>query len=169
MANNVTKFKIIKMYGRTITPKVKPIENIQQFNQQKMVANNIHKISFANEPSQGIQNGNGVQNGNGAQNGNSENIFMSRGSRKRREETTPTSPSVNGGFSYKEINAKRERIIQEQMAKMQKESQMMMERYMDDGSIPPVCWGKAALPGTRVLAPGTRYLTPMSRDLGVGP
>merc|ERR1712226_1776209 len=40
--------------------------------------------------------------------------------------------AINGGFSHKEINAKRERIIQEQMAKMQKESQMMMERYMDD-------------------------------------
>ena len=115
------------MYGRTITPKVKPIENIQQFNQQKMVANNSHKISFPAEPSQ-----QGIQNGNGAQNGHSDNIFMSRGSRKRREEIAPPSPAMNGGFSYKEINAKRERIIQEQMAKMQKESQMMMERYMDD-------------------------------------
>ena len=55
-------------------------------------------------------------------------------SRRKREEITSSSFSnnLNGGLSYHEINAKRERIIQEQMKKIQQESHMMNERYLDD-------------------------------------
>lgn len=116
------------MYKRTIPPKIQPIGNIQEFNQQKMVLNGRRKNSYQNDQQHTI-NGGIVENDGS----NSENIFMPK-SRRKREEITPSSFSnnLNGGLSYHEINAKRERIIQEQMKKIQQESHMMNERYLDD-------------------------------------
>ena len=116
------------MYKNTIPPKIQPIQQ-PPFNQQKMVLNgNPRRNSNQNGAIQHNINGNGIQNGNG-----NDNPFMSKvGNRRRREENTPPTNPVNGANLYQEINAKRDRIIQEQMKKMQAESQMMMERYMDD-------------------------------------
>jgi len=118
------------MYKRTIVPKIQSIDNIQQFNQQKLVRNgqekNIHQIDPLATTT--------LTTNDDMQNGNNQNIFASKGPR-RREEKNPSSSSTNinnGGLSYAEINAKRERIMQEQMKKMQQESQMMMNRYMDE-------------------------------------
>ena len=116
------------MYKNTIPPKIQPIQQ-PPFNQQKMVLNGPRRNSNQNGAIQQNVNGNGIQNGN-EQN---DNPFMSKvGNRRKREENTPPTNPVNGANLYKEINAKRDRIIQEQMKKMQAESQMMMERYMDD-------------------------------------
>ena len=114
------------MYKRTIPPKIQQIGNVQQpFGQQKMVPNGQRKNSPPNEPQPTIDHN--------VQNGNRENIFKSNSRRKREEIAPPSSTNnMNGGLSYHEINAKRERIIQEQMKKIQQESQMMNQRYLDD-------------------------------------
>jgi len=116
------------MYKRTIPPKIQPIGNVKEFNQQKMVLNGRRKNSYQNGQQHPI-NGGIVENGGS----NDDNIFMQK-SRRKREEITPSSfaNNLNGGLSYQEINAKRERIIQEQMKKIQQESHMMNERYLDD-------------------------------------
>ena len=116
------------MYKRTIPPKIQHIQQ-PQFNQQKMVLNGGPRRSsnHQNEVIQSNVNESVMQNGNGI-----DNPFMSKVGRRRREENTPPSNPVNPVNFIHEINAKRERIIQEQMQKMQAESQMMMERYMDD-------------------------------------
>jgi len=116
------------MYKRTIPPKIQQIQQ-PQFNQQKMVLNGGQRrmSNHQNEAIQSNVNESVMQNGNGI-----DNPFMSKVGRRRREENTPPSNPVNPVNFIHEINAKRERIIQEQMKKMQAESQMMMERYMDD-------------------------------------
>ena len=103
------------MYKKTIVQKIQPIENLHEFNNQKMI--------FQNKPAPT----NIEQNGN-------ENIFGSRTPRKREEHTPSSSVPINGCLTYHELNAKRDRIIQEQMQKMQQESQMMMQRYMDEAN-----------------------------------
>merc|ERR1712062_626071 len=71
-----------------------------------------------------------MQNGNSGE--TQDNPFMSKLGRRRREENTAAAVPANPVNFIHEINAKRDRIIQEQMKKMQAESQLMMERYMDD-------------------------------------
>ena len=104
------------MYKKTIVPRIQPIEKPPL-------------AQLSNMNTQGQQsNLNNLQNGDA-------NPFMSK-TRRKREDFTPTSPPISsgggGGYSYKEINAKRDKIINDQMEKMRKESQMMMERYMDE-------------------------------------
>ena len=119
------------MYKRTIPQHIQPIQQ-PQFNQQKMVLNGgpRRNSNHQNGAFQQNINENVMQNGNGGE--TQDNPFMSKVGRRRREENTPPANPVNPVNFIHEINAKRDRIIQEQMKKMQAESQLMMERYMDD-------------------------------------
>ena len=118
------------MYKKTIVPRIQPIDNVQQFNQQKMVhngqPNNIKEIERLTTNTMTSKEGN--------QNGITDNIFASKPRRRREVNSSSSSTNTNnGGFmSYAEINAKRDRIIQEQMNKMKQESEMMMNRYIDE-------------------------------------
>lgn len=102
------------MYKKTIVPRIQPIEKPPL-------------AQLPNMNTQGQQSKlNNVQNGDA-------NPFMSK-TRSKREDFTTTSPPISsgGGLSYKELNAKRDKILNDQMAKMRQESKMMMERYMDE-------------------------------------